>query len=505
MKKLADGIFDNLTCKPKLTIKESNDLDYIDLQTIFDPDTSQKLTLQISKSLRLPCVATSMTPQTLINYIWGWENGLWKPVDLTIPTGDNYVRFKDTETGNYGDLALVAVQAQVGYNPILTWSQGMVIKKDLSVGGFVSANQGLIALGSGMWEQFEPPGAWLHHSEMHALHDIATLPSAPGNPELKQYYINNGNSRLYQWNGSTWVDKGHTSSYNYMFDTFYIRRAGYTLQIPPTTPGIPINYSDLGHLACNIVNALKIQFGVDTNLFRDSANVLKTDDSLIVSQNLWCDALAVNTSAGITGALSASSISSSGVIHGGGSSGDAFKVGDDIYIVDVNNANRLSLQGAQSRTQAGIQFGSGGMWLYRDSAYLRCSSGFVADGTVAVGTYASGGTGSAVYFNSSHQLCQGTSLTVYKTNIETLDDASWIYSLRPVTFDWKDDKDAQLFGRQIGLVAEEVQPIAPLLTFNDVQTGKLQGVIYEKLAVPMLVELQKLRHEVDELKTKLAA
>ena len=181
---MADGIFDNLTCKPKLTIKESNDLDYIDLQTIFDPDTSQKLTLQISKSLRLPSVATSMTPQTLINYIWGWENGLWKPVDLTIPTGDNYVRFKDTATENYGDLALVAVQAQVGYNPILTWSQGMVIKKDLSVGGFVSANQGLIALGSGMWEQFEPPGAWLHHSEMHALHDIATLASPPATQKI---------------------------------------------------------------------------------------------------------------------------------------------------------------------------------------------------------------------------------------------------------------------------------------------------------------------------------
>ncbi len=58
---------------------------------------------------------------------------------------------------------------------------------------------------------------------------------------------------------------------------------------------------------------------------------------------------------------------------------------------------------------------------------------------------------------------------------------------------------------QLYTLAEEVQPIAPLLTFNDVQTGKLQGVIYEKLAVPMLVELQKLRHEVDELKTKLAA
>jgi hypothetical protein len=163
----------------------------------------------------------------------------------------------------------------------------------------------------------------------------------------------------------------------------------------------------------------------------------------------------------------------------------------------------MSLQGAQDRHQARIKFGDNGMLLYRDSAFLRCSSGFVADGTVAVGIYGSGGSGSAVYFNSSHQLCQGTSLQEYKTNIETLNDASWIFSLRPVTFDWKDEKEAQVFGRQIGLVAEEVQLQAPLLTFVNDQTGKLQGVVYEKLAVPMLVELQKLRKEVDVLKAEL--
>jgi len=499
---LADGIFDNLTCKPKLTIKESNDLDYIDLQTIFDPDTSQKLTLQISKSLRLPSVATSMTPQTLINYIWGWENGLWKPVDLTIPTGDNYVRFKDTATENYGDLALVAVQAQVGYNPILTWSQGMVIKKDLSVGGFVSANQGLIALGSGMWEQFEPPGAWLHHSEMHALHDIATLASPPGNPKNKQYYINSGNSRLYQRVGSEWVDKGHTSSYNYMFDTFYIRRAGYTLQIPPTTPGIPINYSDLGHLACNIVNALKIQFGADTNLFRESANVLMTDDSLIVSQNLWCNALAVNNNAGITGALSASSISSSGVIHGGGGSGDAFQVGDDIYIVDVNNANRLSLQGAQSRTQAGIQFGSGGMWLYRDSAYLRCSSGFVVDGYIVAASWANTTQYGPLYRNASGQIGYNISALRFKDNISNVEDCSWLYNLRPITFDWKDEQRKQEEGRQLGLIAEEVNELYPGLVYYDSE-GKPEGVHYEWLGVPLIVEMKKLRNRVEALENQL--
>jgi hypothetical protein len=73
-----------------------------------------------------------------------------------------------------------------------------------------------------------------------------------------------------------------------------------------------------------------------------------------------------------------------------------------------------------------------------------------------------------------------------------------------VTFDWKDARDAELFGRQIGLIAEEVQPYAPLLTFNDEQTGQLRGVMYEKLAVPMLVELQKLRKRIEALESQLS-
>lgn len=113
--------------------------------------------------------------------------------------------------------------------------------------------------------------------------------------------------------------------------------------------------------------------------------------------------------------------------------------------------------------------------VYIDGLYIRTNTGFVADGTIIVGTYGSGGTGSALYCNAYHQICQGTSLRAYKTNVETLDDASWIYNLHPVTFDWKDDKEVQVFGRQIGLIAEEVQPYAPLLTFNDDQTGKLRA------------------------------
>jgi hypothetical protein len=367
-----------------------------------------------------------------------------------MPHGDNYIRFKDIASGNFGDLALI-ISSEHWNAPLLTWSAGMIVKKDFSAGGYVSANQGLIALGSGMKDQFDPPGAWMIHSNTHALHDLRTLSSPPSIPSGKKpHYINSSNNHVYGWNGSTWVDRGHKDKYNYYFDTFYIRKANYSVQTPINDAGRPIADSDLAHLACYNIDA-------------------------------------------------------AGLIHGGGSSGDAFLVGDDLYIVDVNQANTMSLQGAQDRYQARIQFGKNGVLLYKDGTFLRCDGGFVTNGTVSVGTYATGGSGSAVYFNSVHQLCYGTSLREYKTNIKPLEDASWIYNLRPVTFDWKDEKETRAFGKQIGLIAEEVQPQAPLLTFTNDQTGKLQGVLYEKLAVPMLVELQKLRKEVNELKTKLAA
>jgi len=363
---LVEGIFDELTCKPKLTIKEAGGLEYIELQTIIDNDDSQnsKLTLQISKSLRLPCDAPDMTRQTLLNYIWGYQNGIWMPQYDTIGYGGNYIRFKDTSHAeHYGDLALVTI-SDSGYDPILTWSQGMVVKKDFSVGGYVGANQGLIGLGSGMTAQFDPSGIWLTHSGFPALHDIDHLANPPINPQICQYYIKNSDNHLYQCIKTSpivWEDRRHISNYNYYLDTCYIRKAGYSIILYPEhrdslpdspsygtcyyknsdghiyrwngsswgdmgsyVPNMPIQPYDLGHIACNEVNAFKIQFGNDTNLFRNAADVLKTDDNLIVSQNLWCDALVVDNNAGITGALSDSSISSSGVIHGCGGSGDAF-------------------------------------------------------------------------------------------------------------------------------------------------------------------------------------
>jgi len=228
----------------------------------------------------------------------------------------------------------------------------------------------------------------------------------------------------------------------------------------------------------------------------------------------WVDATYVFTNA-ITslsgGAISISvSLDCNTVIHGGGSSGDAFKVGDDIFLVDVNNANRLALQGAQDRTQAGIQFGSGGMWLYRDSAYLRCSSGsgFVVDGYIVAASWANTTQYGPLYRNSSGQIGYNISSERFKDNINTVDDCSWIYNLRPVTFDWKEKERAKAEGTQLGLIAEEVHKQYPQLTWLDSE-GKPEGVHYEWLGVPLIVEIKKLHKRIetleDQFKKKQAA
>ena len=73
----------------------------------------------------------------------------------------------------------------------------------------------------------------------------------------------------------------------------------------------------------------------DVNLYRDSANVLKTDDALIV-----------------TGALTAATG------QFGGTSGDAVYIGNDAKIVDVNVAHMLGVQSQSTPANGGIVFGS---------------------------------------------------------------------------------------------------------------------------------------------------
>ncbi len=113
------------------------------------------------------------------------------------------------------------------------------------------------------------------------------------------------------------------------------------------------------------------------------------------------------------------------------------------------------------------------------------------------------GSNVPVYCNSSGTLYKSSSSIRYKERIQPVTDSSWIYTLKPVTFYWKQEEQAlRGINQQIGLIAEDVNTVQPLLTYMDTQ-GNIDGVYYEKLAVPIVVELQKLRARVDQLESQL--
>lgn len=95
---------------------------------------------------------------------------------------------------------------------------------------------------------------------------------------------------------------------------------------------------------------------------------------------------------------------------------------------------------------------------------------------------------------------RSTSSIKYKENIENLEvDTEKIYELRPVSYDDK----ATHKGRYIGLIAEEVLPIIPELVQINEKTKECENVTYDRLAVLLLAEIQKLKTEIDELKQKV--
>jgi hypothetical protein len=97
----------------------------------------------------------------------------------------------------------------------------------------------------------------------------------------------------------------------------------------------------------------------------------------------------------------------------------------------------------------------------------------------------------------------------YKTQIcQYNTDSCMFMKLTPVTYQYKDEythlgKELKS-GTQIGLIAEDVAEVYPeLAILKDEDDIKIvRNVDYEKLSIVLLSEVQKLRKELDELKTK---
>ena len=131
-------------------------------------------------------------------------------------------------------------------------------------------------------------------------------------------------------------------------------------------------------------------------------------------------------------------------------------------------------------------FGSSG-----DSGVIRIGDNSDHNSAYIGGIYgvtASGGA--AVYINSSGQLGTATSSARYKQDIHDMDKASdALYALRPVGFRYKPEYDPAGLP-QFGLVAEEVEKVAPELVIHG-KDGLPYSVRYEQVNAMLLNEFLK--------------
>jgi hypothetical protein len=112
------------------------------------------------------------------------------------------------------------------------------------------------------------------------------------------------------------------------------------------------------------------------------------------------------------------------------------------------------------------------------------------------------GSSAVVYCDYNGTLTISSSSRRYKQNIKPLTDCSWIYNLNPVSFDWIDAKRAKADGPQVGLIAEDVYAVNPMFAWVD-KEGLPKGVHYEKLVVPLMVEVKKLKAEIEDLRSEI--
>lgn len=121
-----------------------------------------------------------------------------------------------------------------------------------------------------------------------------------------------------------------------------------------------------------------------------------------------------------------------------------------------------------------------------------------------------GATNRDLFIDSGGLIGYVSSIRASKTNIAAIDDVSWLRDLTPVSFHYRkrnedgtysDEADGTL---DYGLIAEDVEPVAPEMCFYDVVDGEpqLRGVHYSKLITPMLRYIQQLEQRIAALEER---
>jgi hypothetical protein len=105
----------------------------------------------------------------------------------------------------------------------------------------------------------------------------------------------------------------------------------------------------------------------------------------------------------------------------------------------------------------------------------------------------------AVINTSSGQLGLDSSSKRYKRNIvETALDSSKVYDLKPIDFEYNENTDSE-GEKGFGLVAEDVEKIYPEIVHYN-QDGLVESLAYDRLSLLLLMEIKKLKEEIEKLK-----
>ena len=146
---------------------------------------------------------------------------------------------------------------------------------------------------------------------------------------------------------------------------------------------------------------------------------------------------------------------------------------------------------------------------------------FASNGRVRMpGVYSTAGSSMRdVQIESDGTLCGLSSITAAKTNITDLTDVSWLYSLKPKTFNFRKKTSDIVTGentyldeaeteKAYGLLAEDVETVNKDFCFYDKDSegnDVLAGVYYKTMVVPLLKAVQELKAENTSLTTRVAA
>ena len=225
--------------------------------------------------------------------------------------------------------------------------------------------------------------------------------------------------------------------------------------------------------------------------------------------------LHVATTADVDYAINTAVTNSALVIsNDSGSSGTNKCVGLALSGGTPNGEAYITLVGVSSN-ESDLHFGmrSGG---FRYDRVLFASNGRVR----MPGVYGTAGSSMRdVQIESDGTLCGLSSITAAKTNITDLTDVSWLYNLKPKTFNFRKKTSDVVTGKNTyldeaetetsyGFLAEDVEKVNKDFCFyNKDEEGndELAGVYYKTMVVPLIKAVQELKAENTALATRVTA